>query len=235
MRLFLLLLWDRIGFVDTQPIMGRQMNETTQAKLILHHAPRTRSIRCRWLLEEMGVPHTLAQAPYRATPEETSAYLELHPLAKIPALEHGDTTMFESVAIMQYILANFGPSEFEVRPGETDYGRFLQWMHFGEGGMTLPVTMLLAHTALLPEEHRNVGIAAWAKDETDKHLKALEQSGIAHDTYLVADRFTAADISVGYMLYLLKIIRQFGDAPDSVKAYFRRITSRDAWKKASAD
>ena len=84
--------------------------------------------------------------------EETAAYRELHPLAKIPALEHGETTMFESVAIMQYILATFGPSDLEVRPGETDYGRFLQWLHFGEGGMTLPVTMLLAHTALLPEE-----------------------------------------------------------------------------------
>lgn len=211
------------------------MVEATQPELILHHAARTRSIRCRWLLEEMGVSYTLAQAPYRATPEETAAYRELHPLAKIPALEHGDTTMFESVAIMQYILAVFGPSELELRPGDPDYGRFLQWLHFGEGGMSMPVTMLLAHTALLPEEHRNAGIAAWAKAETDKHLTALEQSGIAKDSYLVADRFTAADISVGYMLYLLKIIRQFGDAPDSVKAYFRRITARDSWKTASAD
>ncbi|WP_412545050.1 glutathione S-transferase family protein [Maricaulis sp. MIT060901] len=211
------------------------MVDTTGKELILHHAPRTRSIRCRWLLEEMGIAYTLKQAPYRATPEETAAYRELHPLAKIPALEHGETTMFESVAIMQYILATFGPSELEVRPGETDYGRFLQWLHFGEGGMTLPVTMLLAHTALLPEEHRNAGIAAWAKSETDKHLEALEHSGIGKGSYLVADRLTAADISVGYMLYLLKIIRQFGDAPDSVRAYFRRITARDSWKIASAD
>ena len=211
------------------------MVDTQQNELILHHAPRTRSIRCRWLLEEMGVPYTLAQAPYRASPEETAAYTKLHPLAKIPALEHGDTAMFESVAIMQYILATFGPSDLEVRPGEPGYGQFLQWMHFGEGGLTLPVTMLLAHTALLPEEHRNAGIAAWAKAETDKHLQALEHSGIVDGGYLVADRFTAADISVGYMLYLLKIIRQLGDAPDSIKDYFKRITARDAWKIASGD
>ena len=47
--------------------------------------------------------------------------------------------------------------------------------------------------------------------------------------------FTAADIALGYLFYLLKIVKQFDSAPEPVKAYFDRLKQRPAWQRASAD
>ena len=56
-----------------------------------------------------------------------------------------------------------------------------------------------------------------------------------HD-WLAADRFTAADISVGYMLFLLKLIGKLEPtATPAIMEYWERLTAREGWKAAAAD
>lgn len=203
------------------------------SSLVLHHAPRSRSIRVLWLMEEMGLDYRLAPVAFDARPVGDEHYEKVHPLRKVPALEDGDRTMFESIAILQYLMSRYGPTDLDVRPDEPDYARYLQWLHFGEAGMLMPVQMLLAHTTLLPEDKRNPQLAAWGRAEVDKLLAMLGSHAVAGRDYVAADRFTAADISLGYMLYLLKLIRQFDGAPEPVSAYFARLAERPAWAKAS--
>ncbi len=220
--------------LDRATVFTNGYNMTDAPDLSLFHAPHTRSIRVLMLLDEMGLEHAVEAAPYHETGEKLEAYKKYHPLGKIPALRDGDDAIFESNAILQYILGRYGPSDLEVKPDEADYGRYLQWLHFGEGGMTIPVSLLLAHTFMLPEDQRNPGTAKWARGEVDKTLSVLGENGLDDGReYLAGNRFTAADISVVYMLYLLKLIKQFDGAPENVKAYFKRITSRDSWKKAT--
>lgn len=203
--------------------------------LVLYHAPQTRSVRVRWALEEMGLPHRLERVDFTTRPPGGEAYAKINPARKLPALSDGGMVMSESNAIIQYLLEKYGPSDIAVRPDEDDYGRYLQWLHFGEGGMTMPISLLLAHTHFLPEEQRNPSLVRWAQIETKKLLVYISDHGLKDREWLAADRFTAADISVVYMLFLLKLIRQFGDAPEPLKAYFARATAREAWKTASAD
>ncbi|MDG1418846.1 MAG: glutathione S-transferase family protein [Maricaulis sp.] len=198
-------------------------------KYDLYHAPRTRSVRVRWLLGEMGLPCTLHDVQFASRPPGDENYGEVHPLRKVPAFQDGDISVFESLAICQYILGKNPGSPLEVTPDEPDYGRYLQWLHFGEAGMMMPVSMLLAHTTLLPEDKRDPGIVAWGRYETGKILTFLSEHAIADREFIAADRFTAADISITYMLFLLKVIREFGDAPENLKTYFKKMTSREAW------
>ena len=200
----------------------------------VYHAPRTRSIRVLWLLQEMGLPHEIVPVKFDSRPAGDEAYAEIHPLRKIPALDDKGTIVLESLAIMQYLLGRYGPSPLEVTPDEADYGRYLQWLHFGEAGMGMAVNLLLAHSLLLPEKARDPRMAAWALSEVNQLLDFIGKTGLGEREYLAADRFTAADISVTYMFYLLKTIRQFDGAPDNLKAYFKRVTARDSWAAASA-
>ncbi|MHA6287905.1 glutathione S-transferase family protein [Maricaulis sp. CAU 1757] len=202
-------------------------------KPVLYHAPRTRSVRIIWLMQEMGLDHDIVPVKFDQRPAGDADYDKVHPLRKIPALRDNGQVVIESVAIMQYLLGRYGPSELEVRPDEDDYGRYLQWLHFGEAGMIMPVSMLLAHTALLPEDKRDANLAKWAKHESDKILAMLGEHAIGEREFVAGARFTAADISLTYMFYLLKLIRQFGEAPDNVKAYFKRMTERPSWEIAS--
>ncbi|MBR9825017.1 MAG: glutathione S-transferase family protein [Alphaproteobacteria bacterium] len=211
------------------------MADIANAELKLYHAPRTRSIRVKWLLEEIGLPYSVEDVQFKTRPAGDEAYAKINPLRKVPALTDGDTVVCESLAIMQYILGRYAPdSSLNVRPDEADYGRFLNWLHFGEAGMLMPVSLLMGHTVLLPEDKRSPEMAAWSKVETDKVIAALAEAGIEDREFIAADRFTAADISVVYMLFLLKLIGQFDDLPESVKSYFKRMTERDGWKTATA-
>lgn len=211
------------------------MADIANAELKLYHAPRTRSIRVKWLLEEIGLPYSVEDVQFKTRPAGDEAYAKINPLRKVPALTDGETVVCESLAIMQYILGRYAPeSALNVRPDEADYGRFLNWLHFGEAGMLMPVSLLMGHTVLLPEDKRSPEMAAWSKVETDKVIAALAEAGIEDREFIAADRFTAADISVVYMLFLLKLIGQFDDLPESVKSYFKRMTERDGWKTATA-
>lgn len=203
-------------------------------ELVLYHAPRTRSVRVRWLLEEMRVPYTLEPVAFDRRPAGDENYALIHPLRKIPALRHGSMTMIESTAMVQYILARFGPSSLAPDSESDDYGPFLQWIHFSEASMSMPVNLLLAHTAILPEAHRNPGLAHWAEQETLKLLEFIGEHGLKGEEYLVGNTFSAADICIGYMFLLLKLTRKFDMAPPAVKAYFERLSSRDAWIVASS-
>jgi len=208
--------------------------------LTLYHAPMSRSVRVRWCLEEMGLPYTLERVE-PITPQSRGnlggdAFKQVSPHQKVPVLKDGDATMLESVAMVDYLVTKYGPTDLAVTPEEPDYARYLEWLHFAEGAMSMAVNLTLAHGVFLPEGKRNPALLQWSRAELDKLLGLLGERGLAEGrAFLAADRLTGADVAVGYLLYLLKIVKQFDGAPESVRAYFDRLRARPAWITASAD
>ena len=199
--------------------------------LTLHHIKHTRSLRPLWLLEEMGLDYELVIEGANIGEIDKTRYRAKNPLAKMPVLFDGKTRVMESVATLQYLADVHGGDQFIRKPGDADYGDFLQLLHFGEGGMGGYTSMLLGHTLLLPEKLRSAKMAAWARGELANCMEYLE--GEIRGDYLLGD-FTIADISVAYILYLLKISRNADSFGNQTAEYFRRVTARDAWVRASS-
>jgi len=206
--------------------------------LTLYHAPLTRSARVLWLLEEMGLPYELKvipQAEFRAYSQRDD-YKKISPLGKWPVLLDDGEPLLESTAIMEYLLDRYGedcPKKTLHPPHKSiEYGRYLQWLHFGEAGLTTSISMLLGHTLLLPEKFRSPKMVEWAKTESTKSMTFIGDA-LGEKEYML-DTFTAADISVGYMLFLHRLIGQFDLLPQNVKKYWQRLKQRPAWQKLSA-
>jgi glutathione S-transferase len=158
-------------------------------------------------------------------------YLALNPLGTVPLLLDGDVRMTESAAIAQYLVTRYGPTPLAVGVGESDYGAFLNWLHFGEATLTFPQTLVLRYTELEPEARRNPQVAADYAKWFLGRLRGVEAAVAKSDT-VCAGRFTAADISVGYALLLadsLGLSRDFGPA---VTAYWQRLQMRDGFRRA---
>lgn len=208
----------------------------TQPDITLYHAPMTRAIRPRWVMEEMGLPYKLERPAFDRGNVGGEDYRAINPMQKIPALKDGDTVMLESVAMTQYLTDKYGPTPLTVTKDEPDFARYLEWLHFGEATMAMAVNLTLAHTALLPEDQRNPALGHWAVGEFNKHARLISERGLADGReFLAGGRLTLADMSVVYMLYLMKLVRKFDNVPNNVKDYFKRITALDSWQKASAD
>ncbi|HEY0435939.1 MAG TPA: glutathione S-transferase, partial [Phenylobacterium sp.] len=164
----------------------------------LYHCADARSFRPLWALEELGLPYELTVMPfpprYRA-----KEFMAVNPLGTIPALVDGETFMTESAAIVQYLVTRYGPSDLAVDVADPAYGAGLNWLHFGEATLTFPQTLVLRYRRFEP------GKAEVVADDYAKwflaRLRAVDRALEAGD-WLCADRFTAADISVGYALLL---------------------------------
>jgi glutathione S-transferase len=78
--------------------------------LQLYGSPRSRALRCLWMLEEMGEPYQLIEKSTRPDELQTVEYLCLNPNARIPTLVDGDFVLWESMAINLYLAQKYlGP------------------------------------------------------------------------------------------------------------------------------
>ena len=195
----------------------------------LYHCPDARSFRALWALEEMGLAYELELLPF---PPRFRApdYLEVNPLGTIPALIDGPTFMTESAAIIQYLATRHGPSELAVEVGDPAYGAWLNWLYFGEATLTFPQTLVLRYRTLEPgrAEHVAEDYARWFLSR----LKHVDRALADGRDWLVADRFTGADISVGYALLLANHLKLLEAATPAVAAYWERLKARPAFQAA---
>jgi glutathione S-transferase len=200
--------------------------------ITLYHCRAARSFRPLWMLEEMGLPYDLKMLPFppRVFAKE---FLSLNPLGTIPLMIDGETRMTESSGICHYLGTRYGPTPLIVAVDEPAYGAFLNWMYFSDATLTFPQTLVLRYSRLEPEERRNPQVVADYAKWFLGRLRAVE-AATANAELLVANRFTAADIAIGYALRLADDIGLIKDFGPNTAAYWRRLQQLDGYKKAVA-
>ncbi len=199
----------------------------------LYHSPQTRSVRVLWLLEELSVPYELVQFDFTPENLKKPEYLRISPLGKVPAIQDGDLTMFESGAIVEYILEKYGNGRLAPAAGTPARALFLQWIHFAEATATPPLTDMVQHTMMKPEAERIPAVVADAHNRAVAILGVVEQA-LAGKQYLLGTEFSAADIMMGYTMLLMKWFGLLSDAYPNIVAYLARLEGRPALQKALA-
>ena len=72
--------------------------------LTLHFCSNSRSQRVLWTLEELKLPYTLNKIKFHPSELKSEEHKKRHPLGRVPVLEDDDVTLFESGAIIDYII-----------------------------------------------------------------------------------------------------------------------------------
>jgi glutathione S-transferase len=191
----------------------------------------SRSIRVVWVLEEMGLPYRVRQVDMLAA-EQDPEFLAINPADYIPAIQDGDVTMVESIAIMQYLMGRYGPTPLAPAPSDPTFPAYQQFLHLGEAGLATLMMPVVVSRFIAPEAERENWGATWCLKSFQKRLKLVSQR-LASSPYLAGEAFTAADISVTYALNLG--LRHCDiTLSDAEQAYLARTTGRDAYKRAMA-
>ena len=189
----------------------------------------SRSLRVVWVMEEMGLAYRVRQVDMLAEGEDAE-FLAVNPAYYIPAIQDGDVTMVESIAIMEYLMARYGPTPLAPAPDDPAFPAYQQFLHLGEAGLATLIMVPLVSRFLAPEAERENWGAGWATQSVVKRLKLVARQ-LARSPYLAGDKFTAADISVTYALQLGK--NHAGIAlGEAEEAYLARTTGRDAFGRA---
>lgn len=191
-----------------------------------------RSFRPLWTLEELGEPYALKMLPFppRAFARD---YLAENPLGTIPLMVDGATRMTESAAICQYLVERAPSNSLQVSADEAEYGAYLNYLHFGEATLTFPQTLVLRYTRFESKERLQPQVAEDYAKWFLARLRTLEPV-LAQQDYLCAQRFTAADISVGYALLLAQHLGLAEKFTPAVQAYWQRLQAREGYQRAMA-
>lgn len=198
--------------------------------IVLHHCVSARSLRPLWMLEEAGVPYLLRMLPF---PPRAHArhYLEDNPLGTVPLLVDGATRMTESAAMCHYIAARHSAGGLDVAVDDPAYGSYLNWLHMSDATLTFPQTLVLRYTYFEPPERLQPQVAADYARWFLARLRAVD-AALHGAAFLCADRFTAADVAVGYALLLARHLGLDAQFPPAVADYWQRLQTRPAYQRA---
>jgi glutathione S-transferase len=195
--------------------------------ITVHHLNDSRSQRILWLLEELGLPYEIKhyqRLPTRLAPPELAA---IHPLGKSPVITDGRKTVFESGAIIDYVIRRHAGGRLQPDPATPAYDDYQMWMHYAEGSAMLPL-MLNLYVSRLGEG--GAPLHPRIESEIANHLGYLDAHLKGRD-FLVGDSLTGADIQ---MSFIGEIAQAYGKraAFPNLDVWVKRLHERPAWKKA---
>ena len=196
----------------------------------IYATENSRSVRPIWTAEELDIDYELEMMPFppRVFKKE---YLDVNMLGTVPYLIDGDTKMTESVAMCQYLVEKFGPSDLQVKPNEVDYPNYLNWLFHADATLTFPQTVVLRYKFQEP------GVADGAVEGYSRwfvsRLKLLESS-LADREFLCSNRFTIADICVSYAINLAEALGIEQAMKPNIKRWTKNLFKREAFLKAKS-
>ena len=198
--------------------------------LKLHFAPNSRASRISWLLEELDLPYELNSMAFHPKDLKSDEHRARHPLGRIPVLDDGDVSIYESGAIVEYILERHKNGGLKPAVDDPRYPHYLQWFHYCEGMVMPPVNTIVVQTILLPEERRDPKVLAQAQRLLTKAWAPVDESLEGKD-YLIGD-FSGADIMLGHAAFMSNRLGCIPEEMTHLKAYVQRIKDRPAFDKA---
>lgn len=198
----------------------------------LYEFAPTRSIRARWILQELAIDFEAVSVNLEAREHYGPEFLELNPAAKVPVLVDGDLTLSESVAIVLYLAEKypdrgFIPSDPQLRAD------LYRWILFTVTELEQPLWRISKHTAIFAERDRIPADVALARREF-LPMAAVLETHMQGRTYVVGDQVTAADFIVAYTLDWADLVQLLGECPN-LRSYLERMYARPRAPQRIAD
>ena len=198
--------------------------------LKVHFVAGTRAGRVVWLLEELGLEYEVNIMPFTKEGLKSPEHRSRHALGRVPVLEDGDTSIFESGAIIDYVLERHKNGGLKPSSDSSEFPFYLQWYHYCEGMVMPPMNQIVVQTILLPPDRRDETVLNQAKNLLTKSLAPVNEN-LANNDYLIGD-FSGADLMLGHSCFMANRLGCVSEEMQNIKDYVARINARPAFQKA---
>ena len=198
--------------------------------LILHFCNNSRAQRILWLLEELKLEYKINSIKFHPSELKSEIHRKRHPLGRIPVLDDGDIRIYESGAIVEYVIERHKNGGLKPSISSDEYPQYLQWFHYCEGMVMPPINTIVVQTILLPEDRRDETVLRQAKNLLTKALTPVDET-LNNKKYLIGN-FSAADIMLGHACFMSNRMGCITDEMVNLKDYVNRISERPCFKTA---
>ena len=197
--------------------------------LKLYSAPRTRSIRVAWLLEEMQQPYEMISGEFQQT--GSRFFIQATPTGKYPTIDDDGVIMMESGAIIEYLLDKHGERGLRPSRGSALHAEYLQWLHYADATAFAPLGVVVWLTIYRDDADSNPQLIQDAKTRVGAAFSPLEDA-LSHRSYLLGDEFSAADIMMAFTLTAANKLGML-EGQRALLRYLNLLIQRPAFQEAA--
>ncbi|MET0582730.1 MAG: glutathione S-transferase N-terminal domain-containing protein [Pseudoxanthomonas sp.] len=180
-------------------------------------------------LEEAGLPYEAIAVDTRKGEQHTSAFTALNPNAKVPVIVDGESTVFDSNAILLYLADKTG----RFLSAREDHGSMLSWLMFVASGIG-PFTGQCVHFKHYAPEPNPYALNRY-DFEAWRHWKILD-AHLANRPWMVSGRYTLLDMAVWGWARAVPFVLgpQAWEQLPHLKRVFDAVSERPAAQRAAA-
>jgi GST-like protein len=142
-------------------------------------------------LEEAEIPYEVVPIDTRKGEQHDPAFLAINPNAKTPAMTDGDSTIFDSTAILLYLAEKTGKFVPENTPAER--AQMYSWLMFVATGVG-PYTGQNVHFKFFAPEPKHYAVNRY-DFEAWRHWGILDAQ-LAKHPWMLGDTYTFVDMAV---------------------------------------
>jgi len=200
------------------------------SRLRIYGIARTRAFRALWIANELGLDYEHIPIEIGAAGARKPDYLAINPNGRLPAIDDGGFTLWESLAITLYLAKKHATGSLYPATLEGE-AKAWQWSLWSVQEVDRGVNIWSLHAVRLPPEDRDAARLAEALKVLAPPFKVLD-GALADRCYLLGDAFTVADLNVAAVIS--RAVDMDLSATPRIADWLRRCLERPAARAALA-
>ena len=198
--------------------------------LKLHYSSNSRAQRILWLLKELKLTFELNHIKFHPSELKSEEHRRGHPLGRVPVLEDNDVILYESGAIVEYLIERHSDGKLKPLPNSELFPKYLQWFHYCEGMVMPPMNTIVVHTLILPEDRRNEEVLRQANSLIKKSLAPVNE--ILKEGQFLIGPLSGVDFMLGHSLFMSNKLGCVDQNLENIHSYINLLNSREAFSAA---
>jgi glutathione S-transferase len=189
----------------------------------LYEFAPTRSIRVRWMLQELGVDFESITVNLAAGEHHHPEFLKINPAGRVPVLVDDDLVLTESVAILLYLAEKY-PHKGLLPTDIKQRSQVYRWLLFTATELEQPLWRIARHTSLYPEHLRLTAEVSLARQDFTDMVAVMEEH-MQGCQFMVGNTVTVADFVCAYTLDWANEVQLLDGCPQLLQ-YMERMYAR---------
>lgn len=178
-----------------------------------------------WCLDELGLSfdHKIVGGKYGGT--DTAEFAALTPVARVPVLQDGDITLWESNVILRYLGRKMGALGH-------DNPHVDMWMEFGSTTLQPPFIGMFWQRVRMTPDQRDERTLATHMSGLSGALDVIDTTLADGRMHIASDDFSLADIALGSLFFRITDLNpEILEDRQHLAKWHDRIAQRGAYKR----
>src|SRR5216683_8344863 len=212
------------------PAKEGQSRGTSMSNLRIYGVARTRAFRALWIAKELSLDYEHVPIEIGEAGARQPDYLAINPNGRLPAIDDGGFTLWESLAITLYLAKKHATGRLYPATLEGE-AKAWQWSLWAVQEVDRGVNIWSLHAVRLPPAERDPQKRAEALKVLEAPFRVLD-GALVDRRYLLGDEFSVADLNVAAVIS--RAIEMDLAATPRVGEWLKRCLERPAARAARA-